>query len=187
MSWAAWRARRFTGPAGSNADYVDYLHRERTLLVRDADVDRVTRHVSAAPVAHDSNVRGLTRLAFTADERRGVEETCAHIDRALGEGVVTPDHILYICPISGCPATEPEKIAADAAPDPGMSGEASDGDGVLMVIPDSGLLPGAAEEHTWLAGVDGREGEPDRRLPASHSSVRGARDLRGRRRAGHGA
>ena len=31
---------------------VDYHHRERTLLVRDADVDRVTAVVSSAPVAH---------------------------------------------------------------------------------------------------------------------------------------
>jgi subtilisin family serine protease len=157
-------------------EYVDYLHRGRSLLVRDEDVDRVTRVVSAAPVAHDNNVRGLTRLEFTADERRSVEESCAHIDRTLGEGVATPDHILYICPISTCPATEPEEVPADAAPNPGMSAEASDGEGVLMVIPDSGLLPGAADEHTWLAGVDGEKenpigGYPPRILPyAGHGT-----------------
>ena len=164
------------GPGWIERNYVDYLHRDRTLLVRDEDVDRVTRVVSATPVAHDNNVRGLTRLEFTADERRSVEETCAHIDRTLGEGVATPDHILYICPISGCPATEPEEVPADAAPDPGPSAEASDGEGVLMVIPDSGLLPGAADEHTWLAGVDGEKenpigGYPPRILPyAGHGT-----------------
>ncbi len=164
------------GPDWAEHEYVDYLHRGRSLLVRDEDVDRVTRIVSATPVAHDNNVRGLTRLEFTADERRSVEESCAHIDRTLGEGVATPDHILYICPISTCPATEPEEVPADAAPDPGESAEASDGEGVLMVIPDSGLLPGAAEEHTWLAGVDGEKenpigGYPPRILPyAGHGT-----------------
>jgi subtilisin family serine protease len=164
------------GPNWAEHEYVDYLHRGRSLLVRDEDVDRVTRVVSAAPVAHDNNVRGLTRLEFTADERRSVEESCAHIDRTLGEGVATPDHILYICPISTCPATEPEEVPADAAPDPGMSAEASDGEGVLMVIPDSGFLPGAADEHTWLAGVDGEKenpigGYPPRILPyAGHGT-----------------
>ncbi len=84
---------------GRTEDYGDYLHRDRTLLVRDADVDRVISIVSATPVAHDNNMRGLTRLEFSPDERRSVEEACADIDRAIGEGVATPDHILYVCSI----------------------------------------------------------------------------------------
>src|SRR5690349_2991311 len=155
---------------------VDYLHRERTLLVRDADVERVTRVVSGSPVAHENNVRGLTRLEFNADERRSVHEACADIDRALGEGVATPDHILYVCPFGTCPATEPEEVAAGSSPDPRVSAQASDGEGVLMVIPDSGLLPGAPEEHPWLAGVGGElenpiGGYPPRILPyAGHGT-----------------
>jgi subtilisin family serine protease len=154
---------------------VDYHHRDRTLLVRDADVDRVAAVVSCAPVAHDNNLRGLTRLEFSADERRSVEEACAHIDRVHGEGVATPDHILYVCAGSACPATEPE-VPADAVPDPGVSAEASAGDGVLVAVLDSGLLPGAPEEHTWLAGVEGEKenpigGHPPRILPyASHGT-----------------
>jgi subtilisin family serine protease len=164
------------GPGWIERNYVDYLHRDRTLLVRDADVDRVTRVVPGAAVAHDNNVRGLTRLEFHPDERRSVEEACADIDRTLGEGVATPDHILYICPIGGCPATEPEEVAGDAPPDPGVSAEASDGKGVLIAIPDSGWLPGAGDEHTWLAGVDGEKenpigGYPPRILPyAGHGT-----------------
>ena len=132
--------------------------------------------MSGTPVAHDNNVRGLTRLEFSADERRSVEEACADIDRALGEGVATPDHVLYVCPAGTCPATEPEEVAGNAPPDPGVSTEASDGEGVLMVIPDSGLLPGAPDEHTWLAGVDGEKenpigGYPPRILPyAGHGT-----------------
>ena len=43
---------------------VDYLYRERTLLVRDEDLDRVRAIVPSVPVEHDNNLRGLTRLAF---------------------------------------------------------------------------------------------------------------------------
>jgi subtilisin family serine protease len=131
--------------------------------------------MSCAPVAHDNNLRGLTRLGFSADERRSVEEACAHIDRVHGEGVATPDHILYVCAGSACPATEPE-VPAGAVPDPGVSAEASAGDGVLVAVLDSGLLPGAPEEHTWLAGVEGEKenpigGHPPRILPyASHGT-----------------
>jgi subtilisin family serine protease len=170
------------GAAAHPADWADrgevaYHHRDRTLLVRDADVDRVAAIVSGAPVVHDNNLRGLTRFEFSADERRSVEEVCAHLDRALGEGVATPDHILYVCPASSsCPATEPEEVPGDALPDPEVSAEQRDGEGVLVVIPDSGLLPGADTEHAWLTGVAGEMenpigGYPPRILPyAGHGT-----------------
>lgn len=155
---------------------VDYHHRRGTLLVRDADVDRVTAVVPGTPVAYDNNMRGLTRLEFSPDERRSVEEACADIDRAHGEGVATPDHLLYICVTTHCPATEPEEVPADATPDPPVSAEQGDGEGVLVAILDGGLLPGADAEHAWLEGVTGEKenpigGYPPRILPyAGHGT-----------------
>ena len=157
-------------------DDVAYHHRERTLLVRDADVERVTAVVPGTSVAHDNNMRGLTRLEFAPDERRNVEEACAHLDRTLGEGVATPDHVMYVCTSSACPATEPEEVPEGAAPDPGVSGAPDDGEGVLVAVLDSGLLPGADAEHEWLAGVTGDlenpvGGYPPRILPyAGHGT-----------------
>jgi subtilisin family serine protease len=116
-------------------------------------------------------------LEFSHGERRSVAEACGDIDRALGEGVATPDHVLYVCPANtSCPATEPEEVPGDAQPDPGMPAEQSDGEGVLVVIPDSGLLPGAGNEHEWLRGVAGElenpiGGYPPRILPyAGHGT-----------------
>ena len=155
---------------------VDYLFRKRTILVRDADVDRVRAMVPSVPVEHDNNLRGLTRLEFTEAETRNIEEVCAAVDRALGEGVCTPDHIFYVCPSTTCPATEPEEVPADAPPDPRVSTEPCTGDGVLVVVLDSGWLPEAATQHYWLAGVDGEQenpigGSPPRILPyAGHGT-----------------
>jgi subtilisin family serine protease len=154
----------------------DYHHRERTLLVRDADVDRVTSVVSGTQVAHDNNIRGLTRLQFSPDERRTVEEACADIDRVHGEGVATPDHILYITTVTHCPATEPEEVPGDAPLNPGVSSEPNDGEGMLVAILDGGLLPDADTEHAWLEGVTGETenpigGYPPRILPyAGHGT-----------------
>jgi hypothetical protein len=164
-------------PDWAEHDSVDYLYRERTLLVRDADVERVRAIVPSLPDEHDKNVRGVTRLVFTDEESRGVEEVCRAVDRALGEGVATPDHIFYLCVGTACPATEPEEVpAADPPPDPGVSTEPCNGDGVRVAVLDSGWLPDAAAQHTWLAGVDGEQenpiaGNPPRILPyAGHGT-----------------
>jgi hypothetical protein len=160
----------------ADPDNIHHLHRDRHLLVRDADVDRVTDVISATPVAHDNNVRGLTRLEFSDDERRSVEEACTAVDRIHGEGVATPDHILYVCPNSICPATEPEEVAARAKPAPAGSAEPDDGNGIMVAVLDTGLLPGADAEHEWLKDVTGElenpiGGYPPRILPyAGHGT-----------------
>jgi subtilisin family serine protease len=152
--------------------YVDYLYREHTLLCRDADVDRVTRIVDSRPVSSDDNVLGLTRLEISENEkepgreRPSVEEACAAVDQELGEGVATPDHILYLCGGTVCPVTEPGEVPPDAQPYPGVSTEPCDGDGVLVAVLDSGWLPAAATQHTWLAGVTGEHEDPFGGSPA---------------------
>jgi len=138
-----------------NIDYVDYLYRDHSILVRDADAVRVTEIVRGEPVQGENNLRGLTLLRL-AEAGLTVEEACQTVDRALGEGIVTPDHIFYICGTgSTCPATEPEQVPAGAPPDPGVSTEPCDGHGVLVAVLDSGIVKDAAQEHSWLADVGG--------------------------------
>ena len=151
--------------------YADYLYRDRALLVRDADVDRVRDILPSVPVHHDNSLSGLTRLDFTDDESRSVEEVCAAVTRKLNREAATPDHVLYLCV-----ATEPGDVPADSAPGPGVPAGPGDGDGVLVAIVGSGLLPGAGAEHTWLVGVAGEPenplgGYPPRLLPyAGHGT-----------------
>lgn len=158
-------------PDWGELGYADYLYRERAILVRDANVDRIRGIVPSVPVHHDNSLSGLTRLDFTDAESRSVEEVCAAVARELGREEATPDHVLYLCI-----ATEPEEVPRDALPSPGLSAGLGDGDGVLVAIVDSGLLPGAATEHTWLAGVAGEQdnpvgGYPPRILPyAGHGT-----------------
>ncbi len=158
-------------PEWAELGKVDYLYRERALLVRDADVERVRQIVPSEPVEHENNLRGLTLLEFTEEETRTVPQVCDALDRLLGEGVATPDHIFYLCPASSCcPATEPEEVPPGAPPDPAVSSQPCDGSGVLVAVLDSGWLPDAAAQHHWLAGVDGQVedpfgGSPPRILP----------------------
>lgn len=154
---------------------VDYLYRDHSLLVRDADVERVNSVVPIEPVAHPNKMLGLT-LARIKDPQTSVPEACEAVDRALGEGAATPDHIFYICTTSTCPATEPEMVALDEQPSPAVSTGPCDGDGVDVAVLDSGWLKDADIQHYWLAGVCGDledpfRGEPPRIMPyAGHGT-----------------
>lgn len=144
------------GASDDLADFI-YLYRKKNILVRDPDVDRVIaalgRLGEGAEVA-DNLVNGLTRLAVSGDET--VPDLLERLDAAVGVGVATPDHILYVTPNRCCPATEPEEPGT-RDPLPPVSLNACDGSGVLVSVVDTGWYPPAAADPVtpWLAGVDG--------------------------------
>jgi Subtilase family len=146
-------------PEGAEEGDVDYLYRERALLVRDDDVERVKARLPVREVEHENNVRGLTRLEIV-DEKQSVDGLCAQADVIFGEGVVTPDHVFYLVTGTACAAEEAEEVSAGADPDPDVSDERCDGRGVRVAVLDSGWLPVAAEQHYWLGGVDGEPEDP---------------------------
>jgi subtilisin family serine protease len=138
-----------------DADF-NYLFRTGTVLIRDQDLDRVSRVVQGQ--VRDSLVNGLTLY-----EVRGMSapEALIAIDNALGVGVATPDHIVYVTPGKGglCPAIEPEEPGSDPVYPPPVDADPGDGDGVLVSVVDTGWIPATAEhpETPWLQGVRGDE------------------------------
>jgi subtilisin family serine protease len=132
-----------------------YLYRSGTILVRDADLDRV-RSVDGVNVeVRDSLVGGLTLLETTGrDTLSALEE----IDRALGAGVASPDHVVYVTgPVGGCcPASEPEEPGT-STPRPAAAPANGQGQDVLVSVVDTGWLPEAGENPLtpWLQGVTG--------------------------------
>ena len=148
---------------------VDYLHRDGAVLLRAVDLDRVRAVLGDdRPVQRDDEqplienpVRGLVLYRHPAG--RTTEATCAYVDDVLGDGVVTPDHILYVCNNSTCPATEPEEVPHGARPHPPTADDPRDpcnGTGILVSILDSGWLRGAEDAHEWLSGVNGDDEDP---------------------------
>ncbi len=141
---------------------VDYLYRQGVILIRDEDVDRVRTLLDGGQARRtENNIRGLT--LFEHPPSRNTEDTCAYIDTELGEGIATPDHILYVCNNSTCPATEPEEVPRGAEPDPGVDivpSHPCNGTGVFVSVLDSGWLPEAEAAHEWLHGVDGDPENP---------------------------
>ena len=93
----------------------------------------------------------------------GVPDVLDVIDKLLGEGVATPNHVLTVAPEVGpCPATEPEMVDDHIEPSPGIC-TGNSGAVVRIYIADTGLLDGAAAKHSWLHGVR-RGRKPDGEL-----------------------
>jgi Subtilase family len=140
-------------PAMDDQGNVDFLYEEGVILVRDAYMAQA-RGILGGEV-RDGFIDGVTVLTLehVRDKRfSDVIAAVAEIDRRLGAGVATPNHIFWVTPVLHCPATEPEEVPVHVQPDPGVC--YGGGEGVLIYVSDTGLLHGASA-HPWLAGVTG--------------------------------
>jgi subtilisin family serine protease len=159
------------GPANWKDIGVQYLYRLQRILVRDEYVDQILRNMDGYEVDR-SLVRGVTRLKVQ-------QEALGAVDRVrglYGSGVAAPDHIVSITPPGTggwCPAVEPEVVPGWAIPDPLPTRDHAAGEGVRVVVIDTGLDPESPDRHPWMTGVSG---DPD---PAIGAGVLGAY-------AGHG-
>ncbi len=152
---------------------VDHLYVEGQILVRGKYLDRVLE-VLGQPAERDllanapdrlRRLAGGVALVTLADPWPTVPEALTEIDRHLGRGIATPDHVLTVAPGEGtvCPATEPEPAYYDIEPYPSVRSD-NGGAGVLVYLADTGLLDGADRARSWLAGVQAADIDP---LPAA--------------------
>ncbi len=144
------------GGDGDAENEVAFLYRREHILVRDEDIERVQATLGGADQAPivDGLVHGVSRLALPPG--RDVPEVLDELDRAVGAGVATPDHLMWVVPGSYCPATEPEEPGTKA-PHPPVTWASGNGHGVLVSVVDTGWHPPAETDPLtpWLAGVTG--------------------------------
>jgi hypothetical protein len=113
----------------------DFLYRKGQYLVADRDLDRAQPLLRGARVVDDRRLSGVTLLQSNDDDIRGPID---RIDKQLGPGIVTPNHVLSVCPGTLCPATEPRRPASKD-PYPAVAA-VREGKGVRVAVVDTGFL-----------------------------------------------
>jgi subtilisin family serine protease len=149
---------------------IDHMYAEGEILIREEHLDRVLdaiEHPSRQDLERNEPERLRRVIAghvlLSLDEPHAVvSDALDRVDERLGRGIATPNHVLTVCPdgeLTVCPATEPEQAYYETEPYP--SGSHEGGAGVRVYLADTGLLRDAAEDHSWLAGVDVQNPEQD--------------------------
>ena len=154
----AFRDQVGRGRRDRAVDDHQHLFRENHILVLDEYVDRV-RQLEGLTGSRSENalVRGVTLLRVPVSTL----DALAIVRGGYGSGVAAPDHIVSITgggTGGRCPATEPEVVPGWAEPDPRLTSDHAAGEGVRVVVIDTGLDPAAAASHPWMSGVTG---DPD--------------------------
>jgi subtilisin family serine protease len=151
---------------------IDHMYAEGEILLHEEHVDRVLgllEQPTRVDIEKDDPnriqpVTGGFVLLGLGDPHPTVADALDVVDRWLGRGIATPNHVLTVSSDGAviiCPATEPEEVYFDVEPLPAASPNAGGGAGVRVYIADTGLLRDAAEGHPWLEGVELRDPEYD--------------------------
>ena len=153
---------------------VEFLYRRGKIIVRDSNLDSVLRGFEERGVRYEIDRRpalaGSTRLTLSEtdedDPDLSIRNELARVLAAEGPGAAGLDHLYYVC-VHCCAAIEPEEAKSDAEPIPrpqvgrdAANPQSRHGEGVRVLVLDSGLVPDAATDHPWLAGVTGDEEDP---------------------------
>ncbi|MCI0688725.1 MAG: S8/S53 family peptidase [Sporichthyaceae bacterium] len=102
---------------------------------------------------------GVSLLELPDD--RGTPTALHDVMAAFGPGIAAHDYLISISNDGfgaggHCPATEPEVVPAWTPPDPGIRDDRAAGDGVRVVVIDTGFDAHAVGLHPWLQGVTGQ-------------------------------
>ena len=148
---------------------VEYLYRSNKFIVRDANLGRVIEYLETGRGERvdnrvdpdDPELAGATVLTVEGDGWTARNEILNEINTREGLGAIGYDHLSYVC-VHCCAAIEPEGVDAAAVPVPRpqyyTDPLSRHGAGVHVRVVDTGLILAAAQNHVWMAGVDG---EPD--------------------------
>ncbi len=138
---------------------VDYLYRQGVVLTRERDAARVRQILEGGYDGQKGDQRTPADLAGLHVVRildgRDADEVCADFDNRFGAGVVMLDHVVHVCHVSWCSATEPFPAGDADGSVVTNTDERADGRLSRVVVVDTGLRADVVGDHDFLKGVDG--------------------------------
>ncbi|MDX6263400.1 MAG: hypothetical protein QOH84_5088 [Kribbellaceae bacterium] len=119
-------------------------------------VEPVLAGLRLVRLATESEFDTIEVLQFVTDGgRQNFNGRFVQINGA-GRDSAALNHVVPLCGNgAGCPATEPEPVPAVSSPYPGYTPDRGAGDGVKIVVVDTGFDATAPQRSQWLEGVWG--------------------------------
>ncbi|GAA1264582.1 S8/S53 family peptidase [Sphaerisporangium rubeum] len=150
------------GIATNGSGKATFLYEPGHLLTRRIDLPQVRRALQEIYRSDDVPRQDRLDEVLTPDSaERTVVRMRVHgdvlyllkrLDTLIGAGKATPNHIFSISPVAACPSGEPQVVCGCPDPLPEWNCDRCAGEGVTVLIIDTGLVDGYEREHPWLKG-----------------------------------
>ena len=137
------------GVATSGAG-VAYMHAEGQILVLERYLERVqdilgetkptVQAIAGAPEGTATVEPVIDGVVVLRLSKLGVRDALDRVDRVLGPGYATPNHVITVAGVGGpCPATDPQEVYDGTEPYPAVAPGCA-GAGISIYVADTGLL-----------------------------------------------
>ena len=128
------------------------------MLCRTEHVEGVRAHLDPLGAGFEEMSPALTMITVPDDvdipaHVRAANAAFAAVPGAPVPAPLAPNHLVSIAPVNLCPADEPVPVARDAEPWPPRVLDPGVGQGIDILVVDTGLIPDHLTGHPWLAGV----------------------------------
>ncbi|MEV6633007.1 S8/S53 family peptidase [Actinoplanes sp. NPDC051470] len=145
------------GPENWEETGVEFHYEPTAMLVEEQHVKPVQDHLWSLNITCDVQDRSPAAPGYRVMHVPGGTMTAIReVDRVMGRGLVTANHLVHISGNAGhCPASEPTPVPPDTAPVPAVNPDTTAGQGIRVVVADTGLDPEATKRSPWLKGVTG--------------------------------
>ena len=136
-------------------DQAMFMWEKGVLLTRREYREDVQRHFKGAYEVHSGGVAGIVKIVLPEDT--SVASAINTLTLTEGVGIAGPNYVFHITSggAGACPASDPVPAVADAPWPASECGDEFSGEGVRVVVVDTGFDEKTAASAPWLDGVTG--------------------------------